>query len=256
MTMNPVPQASVLTATEAAHEEEALILVVDDDREVRGLLADYLERNGLKALVAADGREMWRLLAAARVDLVVLDVMLPGDDGLALCRGLRARSTLPIIMLTARREAVDRILGLEMGADDYVIKPFEPRELLARIRSVLRRSCAATGAPERPVKRIAFAGWRLDLEARHLVSDQGLVVLLSGAELRLLRAFLDHPHCVLTRDRLLDLTRGRTSEPFERSVDLQVSRLRQKLADDAYAPQIIKTVRSEGYVLAVSVTHE
>ena len=238
-------------------ESESQILVVDDDREIRSLLADYLEKNGLKTLVAADGASMWRALDTARVDLIVLDLMLPGEDGLTLCRTLRTRSNLPIIMLTARREPLDRILGLEMGADDYLPKPFEPRELLARIRSVLRRAQALPENLELPAaKRIVFAGWRLDLEARHLLSEQGIVVLLSGAEFRLLKVFLDHPHSVLNRDQLLDLTRGRTTEPFDRSVDLQVSRLRQKLADDAHSPHIIKTVRNEGYVLAVPVVPE
>ena len=238
-------------------ETESQILVVDDDSEIRSLLAEYLERNGLKTLVAADGASMWRTLDTARVDLIVLDLMLPGEDGLTLCRTLRARSSVPIIMLTARREPLDRIVGLEMGADDYLPKPFEPRELLARIRSVLRRAQALPGNLEPPAaKLIAFAGWRLDLEARHLLSEQGVVVSLSGAEFRLLKAFLDHPHRVLNRDQLLNLTQGRAADPFDRSVDLQVSRLREKLRDDAYSQRIIKTVRNEGYVLAVPVVPE
>jgi len=233
------------------------LLVVDDDREIRTLLADYLDTHGFKTLTAADGAGMWRALDTARVDLIVLDLTLPGEDGLTLCRTLRARSTVPVIMLTARREPLDRILGLEMGADDYLPKPFEPRELLARIRSVLRRTQALPPNLEPPVaQRLHFADWTLDLTARQLVSPSGVVVALSGAEFRLLKVFLEHPNRVLNRDQLLNLTQGRDAELFDRSVDLQVSRLRQKLGEDAKAPQIIKTVRNEGYVLATAVSLE
>jgi two-component system OmpR family response regulator len=233
------------------------LLVVDDDREIRTLLADYLDTHGFKTLTAADGTGMWRALDSARIDLIVLDLTLPGEDGLTLCRTLRARSTVPVIMLTARREPLDRILGLEMGADDYLPKPFEPRELLARIRSVLRRTQALPPNLAPPVaQRLRFAGWTLDLTARQLVSPSGVVVALSGAEFRLLKVFLEHPNRVLNRDQLLNLTQGRDAELFDRSVDLQVSRLRQKLGEDAKAPQIIKTVRNEGYVLATVVNLE
>ena len=233
------------------------ILIVDDDREIRTLLAEYLESNGFRALAAADGAGMRRILDSSHVDLVVLDLTLPGEDGLTLCRTLRAASTLPVIMLTARGEPLDRILGLEMGADDYVAKPFEPRELSARIRNVLRRTQALPPTLERPMaKRMAFAGWHFDLVARHLLSPQGTVVMLSGAEFRLLKVFLDHPNRVLNRDQLLNLTKGRDADPFDRSIDLQVSRLRQKLDDDAKSPALLKTVRNEGYVLAASVTTE
>ena len=233
------------------------ILVVDDDRDIRNLLADYLDGNGFHTLTAADGAAMWRTLDTAMPDLLVLDLNLPGEDGLALCRDLRARSSLPVIMLTARGEAVDRILGLEMGADDYIPKPFEPRELLARIKSVLRRTHALPPNME-PAKagRICFAGWTLDLQARHLLDARGVVVSLSGAEFRLLKILLDHHNRVLNRDQLLNLARGREADPFDRSIDLQVSRLRQKLGDDAKSPQIIKTVRNEGYVLVATVTLE
>jgi two-component system OmpR family response regulator len=170
------------------------ILIVDDDRDIRSLLADYLEANGYRALAAADGTAMWKTLDEARPDLIVLDLNLPGDDGLTLCRKLRATSTLPVIMLTARNEPLDRILGLEMGADDYLPKPFEPRELLARIRSVLRRSHAMPpNSQGDSVQQMKFSGWTLDLTARHLVNPQGVVIMLSGAEFRLLRVFLEQP---------------------------------------------------------------
>lgn len=233
------------------------ILVVDDDREIRSLLADYLDGNGLRTFTAANGIEMRKLLDSTRIDLIVLDLTLPGEDGLTLCRTLRASSALPVIMLTARGEALDRILGLEMGADDYLAKPFEPRELFARIRSVLRRTNALPpNMASSEAQALVFDGWRLDLLARHLVTADGTVVALSGAEFRLLKVFLEHPNRVLNRDQLLELTHGREADPFDRSIDIQISRLRQKLGDDARTPRVIKTVRNEGYVLAASVTAE
>jgi two-component system OmpR family response regulator len=238
-------------------ETSPRILIVDDDREIRTLLAEYLEGNGLLTEAVADGPAMRKALEKAHFDLIVLDLTLPGEDGLSLCRTLRARSNVPVIMLTARAEALDRILGLEMGADDYLPKPFEPRELLARIRSVLRRSAAPQhAAAQAQTRRLRFGEWSLDLGARHLTGRSGVVVALSGAEFRLLRTFLEHANHVLSREQLLDLTRGRDAEAFDRSIDLQVSRLRQKLGDDARSPQLIKTVRSEGYVLATPVTAE
>jgi len=233
------------------------ILVVDDDRDIRTLLSDYLESNGLRTKVAADGPGMWKALDDSRVDLIVLDLMLPGEDGLQLCRTLRTRSNTPVIMLTARGQPIDRLIGLEMGADDYLPKPFEPRELLARIRSVLRRvESLPPNLQPAPARFMRFAGWTLDLDARQLLDPQGVVVVLSAAEFRLLKVFLEHPNRVLNRDQLLNLTRGRDADPFDRSMDLQVSRLRQKLREDARAPQLIKTVRNEGYVLATAVTTE
>ncbi|MBI3283772.1 MAG: response regulator [Burkholderiales bacterium] len=233
------------------------ILIVDDDREIRSLLADYLDNNGYAAVTAADGKAMWTALNEQRIALLVLDLNLPGDDGLTLCRKLRSKSSLPVIMLTARSEPLDRILGLEMGADDYLPKPFEPRELLARIRSVLRRSQPnANGMHSEPVQKLKFAGWTLDLTARHLLSPDGMVVALSGAEFRMLNIFLEHPNRILNRDQLLNMTHGRDADPFDRSIDIQISRLRQKLREDARSPQIIKTVRNGGYVLAVGVTTE
>lgn len=235
-------------------ETIAHILIVDDDREIRSLLADYLQTNGYHALTADGGVAMRKILESTHVDLIVLDLNLPGEDGLTLCRNLRAQSTLPIIMLTARSEPLDRILGLEMGADDYLPKPFEPRELLARIRSVLRRSQAMPGNPDNAsVQSLRFSGWTLDLTARHLINPQGMVIMLSGAEFKLLNIFLEHPNRVLNRDQLLNMTHGRDADPFDRSIDIQISRLRQKLGEDARAPQIIKTVRNGGYVLATTV---
>ena len=230
------------------------ILIVDDDAEIRSLLRDYLAKNGFEASVAADGKAMWSALARGRVDLIVLDLMLPGDDGLTLCRKLRADSDTPVIMLTALGEETDRIVGLEMGADDYLAKPFSPRELLARIRSVLRRHRSLPmNLRADEAREIAFAGWRLDTVARHLVSSDGVVTSLSGTEYQLLRVFLSHPNHVLSRDQLMLLTKGHDADPMDRSIDIGVSRLRQRLGDDAAEPRIIKTVRGEGYVLAVEV---
>ena len=238
------------------------VLIVDDDREIRSLLADYLEKQGLRCTTAADGREMKAAIERHRIDLIVLDVMLPGEDGLTLCRNLRAgggpAANTPILMLTARGEDMDRILGLEMGADDYLPKPFVPRELYARIRAILRRARALPPnldrSPAEHAAELHFAGWRLDVAARHLIDAQGTVVPLSGAEHRLLAVFLAHPQRVLSRDQLMELTQGREADVFDRSIDLLVSRLRQRLRDNAREPAIIKTVRNEGYVLAASVS--
>ncbi|MDS0860936.1 response regulator [Burkholderia pseudomultivorans] len=234
------------------------VLIVDDDRAIRELIADYLEKNGMRVSLAANGREMRGVLDDGAPDLIVLDLMLPGEDGLALCRDLRAGKfrTVPVLMLTARGEETDRIIGLEMGADDYLAKPFAVRELLARIRSVLRR--ARMLPPGMQVTETAgmlgFGEWRLDTTGRHLLDTDGTLVALSGAEYRLLRVFLDHPQRVLTRDQLLNLTQGRQSDPFDRSIDLLVSRLRQRLRDGAREPRYIKTLRNEGYVFSSAVT--
>ena len=232
------------------HQDHAL--VVDDDGEIRNLLAEYLARQGFRVSLARDGREMRQVLENGRPDIVVLDVMLPGEDGLALCRDLRAKSSIPVIMLTARGEELDRIIGIEMGADDYLAKPFSPRELLARMKSVLRR---ARALPQTRAEghRVRFAGWTVDLAARHLVAPDGVVVPLSGTEFRLLSVFIEHPNRVLDRNQLMDLTLGREATPLDRSIDVQVSRLRQRLRDDAREPRIIKTVRNGGYVLAATV---
>ena len=238
------------------------ILIVDDDRDIRQLLADYLEKQGLRCTTAADGREMKAALEAHRIDLIVLDVMMPGEDGLSLCRNLRAgggaHANTPILMLTARGEDMDRIIGLEMGADDYLPKPFVPRELFARIRAVLRRTRALPpnleAAPPANARTLRFAHWRLDTVNRHLIDADGSVVALSGAEYRMLSVFLSHPQKVLSRDQLMELTQGREADVFDRSIDLLVSRLRQRLGDNARESTIIKTVRNEGYVLASEVS--
>jgi two-component system, OmpR family, response regulator len=237
--------------------DRAHVLIVDDDREIRGLLAQYLEKHDFRTSAVADGKEMRRVLERSHVDLLVLDLMLPGEDGLSLCRELRTRSQLPIIMLTARGEDVDRIIGLELGADDYVAKPFNPRELLGRIKAVLRRSAHAPRDPSpESVRGFCFGGWRLDTVTRTLSNSEGRELALSGAEYRLLAVLLGAGNRVLTRAQLTELLRGRDADPFDRSIDVRVSRLRQIIGDDARAPQIIKTVYGEGYVIGVNVATE
>jgi two-component system OmpR family response regulator len=231
------------------------ILVVDDDREIRSLVAHLLRKHGFRVTDAADGREMMEALDGGRFDLVVLDLMMPGEDGLTLCRRVRTTSSLPIIMLTAMGEDTDRIVGLEMGADDYLPKPFNPRELLARIRAVLRRTGGE--APEMQEENggiRVFEGWSLDLAKRELRAPDGTLVPLTAGEYDLLAVIVERPGRVLSRDQLLDLTRGRDAVPFDRSVDVQISRLRRKLEPDPKEPQIIKTVRGGGYVFTCEVT--
>ncbi len=233
------------------------LLIVDDDKEIRNLLTDYLERADYRVTAVGDGKAMRRVLEANRIDLVILDLMLPGEDGLTLCRELRGKTNLPVLMLTARGDEVDRIIGLEMGADDYLAKPFNPRELLARIKSVVRRAQALPPNMEiDKVHTLRFAGWTLDVATRNITAEDGLVVPLSGAEYRLLRVFLDHPQNVLAREQLLELANGREAILFDRSIDVLVGRLRKRLRDDSREPVLIKTVRGEGYVLAASVTSE
>jgi two-component system, OmpR family, response regulator len=233
------------------------ILVVDDDREIRELVGNYLKKNGLRVSLAANGRQMRSFLEGSAVDLIVLDIMMPGDDGLKLCRELRVgkHKATPVLMLTARNDETDRIIGLEMGADDYLTKPFSARELLARINAVLRRTRMLP--PNLQISEssrlLRFGQWRLDTSARHLLDEADTVVALSGAEYRLLRVFVDHPQRVLSREQLLNLTQGREADVFDRSIDLLVSRLRQRLLDDAREPACIKTVRSEGYVFSLPV---
>ena len=233
------------------------ILIVDDDAEIRSLLSQYLVKNGLRVTAVADGRGMAQALDGGRIDLIVLDLMLPGDDGLTLCRNLRAKSDTPVIMLTARGDETDRIVGLEMGADDYLAKPFSARELLARIKAILRRarSLPQNLQPE-GARHIRFGDWVLDTSYRQLISAANVVTPLSGAEYRLLRIFLSHPNRVLNRDQLVDLAQGTEADPLDRSIDVQVSRLRNRLGDDPREPHLIKTVRGEGYVLAVDVMAE
>ncbi len=234
------------------------ILIVDDDREIRELLSTYLQKSGMHVVTVPTGRHMRIALEeSGPFDLIILDLMMPGEDGLTLCRDLRAgkHKATPILMLTARGDEADRILGLEMGADDYLAKPFSARELLARMRAVLRRArmLPPNMRSTEEARRLAFGEWRLDTIERHLLDAEDVVVPLSGAEYRLLRVFLDHPQKVLNRDQLLSLTQGREAELFERSIDLLVSRLRQRLGDEARDPRYIKTVRSEGYVFSTLV---
>ncbi len=252
------------------------ILVVDDDPDIRELLADYLQQHGYRVSRAADGAAMFaelERLATAReaVDLVVLDIMMPGEDGLSLCRRLRATSRLPVIFLTALGELPDRVAGLELGADDYLVKPFQPRELLARIRAVLRRASGPgpeeeTGEENGQTRQAGaetqcyiFQGWTLDVKARHLCDEHGLIVNLSGAEFRLLRFFLEHPQEVLSRDQLQEVAQGQEAgkvdrSPFDRSIDVQVCRLRARLRDSERESRLIKTVRGDGYVLTAQVS--
>jgi len=236
--------------------EQPHILIVDDDREIRDLVARYLSQHGLRVRCAADGRKMYRALEDWSIDLIILDLMLPGDDGLTLCRTLRATSKIPIIMLTAMGEETDRIVGLEMGADDYVAKPFNPRELLARIKAVLRRAEDAPPGKSRdshgPELHI-FDDWQFNLNNRELTSPQGVLVSLSAGEYELLAAFVTHPQRVLTRDQLLDLARGRQAQPYDRAIDVQVSRLRRKIESDPANPKFITTIRSGGYMFTPAV---
>jgi two-component system, OmpR family, response regulator len=230
------------------------ILVVEDDRETRSLIARYLGGHGCKVITALDGRDMYRTMADHRIDLLILDVMLPGEDGLSLCRKLRAESHMPIIMLTARGEDLDRIVGLEMGADDYLAKPFNPRELLARINAVLRRQTASLNAGPVSASRIlAFAGWRIDFRLRELRNPAGARVAMTSAEFDLLRAFCERPGRVLSRESLLDLTQGGSTGSYDRSIDVLVSRIRRKIEPDPLDASLIKTVRSGGYVFTPAV---
>jgi two-component system, OmpR family, response regulator len=232
------------------------IIVVDDEKDIRELVHDYLTGEGYRVSLAGDGESMRRIRAQTPADLVILDLVLPGEDGLALARSLREESNVGIIMLTGRSETVDRIIGLEMGADDYLPKPFHLRELLARVKSVLRRASARTGAPEAPAasrSKARFAGWNLDLTSRELVSPAGEEVRLTTGEFDLLAAFIAHASQVLSRDRLLDLARNREGGPFDRTIDVQVGRLRRKLEPDPQNPTMIKTVRGTGYIFTPPV---
>ena len=230
------------------------ILVVDDHRDIRDLLARYLTKHGYRVSVADGGRMMKKTLAASAIDLVVLDLMMPGEDGLTLCRDLRATADLPVIMLTAMGEETDRVIGLEMGADDYLTKPFNPRELVARIKAVLRRTNSLPKTGQQPAsERLGFDRWILDIGRRELIGDDGVAVPLSTAEFLLLQAFLQHARMVLSRDQLLDLTRGRAAVAFDRSIDNQVSRLRRKIEADPKKPALIKTVWGGGYCFAAEV---
>jgi two-component system, OmpR family, response regulator len=231
------------------------ILVVDDDEDILSLLTAFFRKHAHPVTVAVNGPAMFEALEANRIDLVILDVMLQGEDGFSLCRRLRAVSQVPVIMLTAMADHTDRVVGLEIGADDYLVKPFDARELLARVKAVLRRTAETPEAPTstdvRPV--LIFAGWRLDVARRELRSSDNTLMILSGGEFDLLLAFAEHPQRVLTRDQLLDLARGISHAAYDRSVDVQVSRLRRKLELDAKSPSVIRTVRNGGYIFTPKV---
>jgi two-component system OmpR family response regulator len=233
----------------------ASTLLVEDDAEIGDLISRYLKANQFDVVVVMDGAAMDAALAERAFDLLILDLNLPGEDGLSICRRLRAERDLPIIIVTAQGEDVDKIVGLEMGADDYVAKPFNPRELLARIRSVLRRASAADPIEAGSARQVyRFSGWTVDLAAREVVAPVGMKVAMTGAEFDLLHALCEHPNRVLTRDQLISLTHGPTAGPFERSIDTLISRLRQKIETDVKNPKLIQTVRSEGYMFTTPVT--
>ena len=230
------------------------ILVVDDDREIRDLLARFLEKHRMRVTVARDAREARRIWTAGHYHIVVLDLMLPGESGLDLARWMRTQSDIPIVMLTAMGEETDRIIGLELGADDYVPKPFNPRELLARVRAVLRRAGESTPRTgDAAARSLRFGGWTLEPARRRLLNPDGVEVALTGGEYDLLIALVERAKRVLTRDMLLDLLRGRQAGPFDRAIDVAISRLRRKLEDHSRNSQLIKTVRGGGYVFAVDV---
>jgi two-component system OmpR family response regulator len=235
-------------------KEQPHILIVDDHREIRDAVSRYLEKNGMRATSARDAADMDAKLKAGRFDLIVLDVMMPGEDGLSVCRRLSAEGTMPILFLTALGEETDRIVGLELGADDYLSKPFNPRELLARIKAILRRTeKPQSSAGSLSGKRVAFADWTLDTDTRRLHGADGSGIELTGAEFKLLTVFLERPRMVLSRDQLLDLTAGRAAQPFDRSIDNQVSRIRRKIERDPSRPAIIATIRGGGYSLTADV---
>ncbi|AJW99018.1 response regulator transcription factor [Burkholderia gladioli pv. gladioli] len=231
------------------------ILVVDDEEDIRSLLSAFFHRHGYTVSVATDGDNLFEVLDTQLIDVVVLDVMLPGEDGLSLCRRLRSVSKVPVIMLTAVTDHVDRVVGLEIGADDYLVKPFDARELLARVRALLRRSgyldMTKTGTQTRPF--LSFAGWRLDIARRELRSPENTLTILSSSEFDLLLAFAENPQRVLSRDQLLDIARGSSHDVYDRSIDVQVGRLRRKLDIDDKEPSVIRTVRGGGYMFTPMV---
>lgn len=242
-----------MSANGARMERSPHILIIEDDREISTLIVRLLSQHGFRTTAVIDGPSMDRVLEAAKIDLVLLDLMLPGEGGLSLCHRLRATSTIPIIMVTAMGEPIDRSVGLEMGADDYLPKPFNSRELLARVRAVLRRAQMVDRQLAESVFR--FAGWRFDMGTRQLDAPDGTRVALTNGEFDLLVAFCQHPRRVLTRDQLLDLTQGRAAAVFDRSVDIQISRLRRKIETDPKEPDLIKTVRAGGYVFTPDVSN-
>ena len=231
---------------------DALIVLVEDDEDIRQLVRKLLSREGFAVEAAESSAALDQLLARKRPDLVILDLMLPGEDGLSICRRLRSRDRVPILMLTAKSDPVDRVVGLEMGADDYVAKPFDPRELLARVRALLRRARSHHGEPE-PSRRYAFEGLIIDLDARRLETEAGRPIALTSAEFELLACFVVRPRRVLSRDQLLDWTRGRDADPFDRTIDMTISRLRKKVEAVAPGLNLITTVRNNGYLFVPAV---
>ncbi len=232
-------------------EPKSTILLVDDDPEIRRLVADLLRREGFGAEMAESASAMDEVLSRLRPDLVILDLMLPGEDGLSICKRLRADAMLPILMLTAKSDEIDRVVGLEMGADDYLVKPFGPRELLARVRALLRRAQAGTFAP--PSRRFSFDRFVIDLDARQLTDEAGDALILTSGEFDLLACFVLRPRRVLSRDQILDWTRGRGAEPFDRTIDMLVSRLRRKLDASSPGAELVRTVRNGGYLFTPQV---
>ncbi|WP_072396825.1 response regulator [Hyphomicrobium sp. CS1GBMeth3] len=230
---------------------DAVIAVVEDDEEIHRLVRDLLVREGFAVEVADSGAALDQLLARCRPDLVILDLMLPGEDGLSICRRLRSSGNLPILMLTAKSDPVDRIVGLEMGADDYLGKPFNPRELLARVRALLRRARGVAEAER--TRRYGFSGFIIDLDARQLATEGGSPIMLTSAEFELLACFVQRPRRVLSRDQLLDWTRGRNSDPYDRAIDMTISRLRKKIGSVAPEIEFITTVRNNGYLFVPHV---
>ncbi|MDO8975625.1 response regulator [Reyranella sp.] len=230
------------------------VLLVEDDAEISRMLVEVLAENGFTALSVASAAEMEASMAATPVDLVVLDIMLPGEDGLSICRRLRAASTIPIIMLTARGADVDRIVGLEIGADDYVTKPFNSRELVARIRALLRRAQGGHDGSRPRLRRLVFYGWRLDLATRQLRNPDDVQVATTTVEFDLLAALCQNPGRVMSRDQLVEMTHGRLAGPLERSIDVHISRIRQKIEPDPREPTFIKTVRLGGYLFTPPVS--
>jgi len=234
------------------------IAIVDDHRDIRDLVGRYLSKQGYKVSLAESGSALKRIMAHSTLDLIILDVMMPGEDGLSVCRDIRGSNQIPIIFLTAMAEEMDRIVGLELGADDYLVKPFNPRELLARVRAVLRRVNSLPPQQRQRIKAktIHFAHWQLDVGRQELTDKDGVGIPLSTAEFRLLKAFLEHPGLILTRDQLLDLTVGRVADVFDRSIDNHVSRLRKKIEEDPKNPLIIRTQWGGGYSLSADVVVE
>lgn len=245
------------------HTNTTNILVVDDDTEIRDLVGNFLEQHQFNVCLAEDGEKMFSILNHEEIHCIVLDVMMPGDDGFSLCRQLRSKSQIPIIMLTAVTDDMDKVIGLELGADDYLTKPFNPRELLARIKAILRRNHPNQAQPYEQELTTAntkyiFANWQLEKESRNFISPEKIEISLSTGEFDLLLALVENPNRVLTRDQLLDITRNRTAAPYDRSIDIQISRLRQKIESNPKKPKLIKTVRGGGYMFTpkVKIVHE